>query len=311
MSDRPDRPAVSLQWQRLVDDAFANIDERFLTSFRAAGPLNRFVAWNPYEPSTRYLRALLYAVSRQQSEEFFDAYRAIGDTTIGGPPGIRCRGCDINADYLAAVEEFLFLRRHGGLDGAARIVEIGAGFGRTCHALLRLAPSVREYTIVDLPAMLSLSRAYLERSIPDMIDRVRFVSHEDVARAGIAADLSINIDSFQEMPPAAIDEYMDGVVANTVRFYTRNPIAKFDPAAVGLEIDVERLADVFALGYCRARIDVFDEAALDPQRQVFVDAYRPAGFSVAATAPMDLFPYYQHALYARVTLSAHPRTART
>lgn len=298
MSDRHDRPAVSLQWQRLAGRAFANIDTPFLDTFRAAGPLNRFAAWNPYEPSTRYLLALLYSAARHAPDRFFEAYRALGETSIGAPPSIHYRGLAINADYLAAVDEFLFLDTHGALDHVTRVVEIGAGFGRTCHALLRLAPAIREYIIVDLPEMLALSRAYLARSLPDRLEHVRFVPHASTG-SEITADLSINIDGFQEMPPATIEAYLQSIVSRSPRFYLKNPVGKFDPARVGLVLDAPQAADVFELGYCRQRIDIFDEAALEAQRHVFVDAYRPEGFSVAASEPMALLPYYQHVLYHR------------
>ena len=111
-------------------------------------------------------------------------------------------------------------------------MEIGAGFGRTCHTLLTLCPAIEEYIIVDLEPMLRLSRAYLQRVVPRA--NIRFISNSDEkALETLNADLAINIDSFQEMPPAVIAFYMTQVVQRAVRFYCKNPVGKYSPAVVG------------------------------------------------------------------------------
>lgn len=121
---------------------------------------------------------------------------------------MRYRGCEIDADYLAAVEEWQFLHDADVLDKEVQtVVEIGAGFGRTCHTLLTLAPAIRRYLIIDLEPMLRLARAYLQRVVPN--GEVTFVAHDDnveIAKiAELRPDLVINIDSFQEMLPEVVD----------------------------------------------------------------------------------------------------------
>jgi hypothetical protein len=299
---------VSTQWQKLVRDEFVLVDDAFLETFRAPGSSNKFVAWNPYERSTRYFRFLLLDTARRQSPRFFEAYRRLRRRDLGAPLTVRCAGCEIDADYLAAVEEWEFLDTAGALQDVRYVVEIGAGFGRTCHALLALAPGITRYVIVDLEPMLRLSQAYLHRVAPGA--PVTFVATDDDraldALAASAPDLVINIDSFQEMPPAVIDGYMSRLVTPGRQFYCKNPVGKYRPAAVGMpDPGEERLNDVFSLGYCREVIDIFDEDVLDLARRRFLEAYRPpagaagAPFALAATRPMDLFPYFQHALYRR------------
>ena len=48
------------------------------------------------------------------------------------------------------------------LKTTSSVVEIGAGYGRTCHSILSLYPNITEYHIIDFPQMLDLSRAYLK-----------------------------------------------------------------------------------------------------------------------------------------------------
>jgi len=86
------------------------------------------------------LKFLLLVVIQKQSEDFFDVYRQISNCNIGNPVSIKYRGLSINSDYLAAIEEGLFMREFGNLNDATNVVEIAAGFGRTCHTILTLSP---------------------------------------------------------------------------------------------------------------------------------------------------------------------------
>jgi hypothetical protein len=288
---------ISRQWQQLIQREFLHIDDGFLETFRAPGSRNKFVAGDPREPSYRYFKLLLFNPARKQSKRFVEAYRALGNRQLGNPLTVKCCGCDIDADYLAAVEEWEFLSDAGALDRARTVIEIGAGFGRTCHTLLTLCPGIKEYIIVDLDPMLRLSSAYLQRAIPGA--NIRFISNERLADLdSVTPDLVINIDSFQEMPPPVIESYMTGVVQRAKRFYCKNPVAKYLPASVGLpDLDSQRVLDVFTLGYCRDVIDIFSDEDLERARDTFIEAYRPSGYRAAASKPMDLFPYYLHVLY--------------
>ena len=122
-------------WEKLTAEVFSTIDYPYLENFRAPGLNNKFVAQDPYEQSTRYFKFLLYTIAAQQCIKFFEVYKKVGNTQYGNPLSIKYADCDINADYLAAVEEFLFLDANAGFQGVTKIVEIGAGFGRTCHAI--------------------------------------------------------------------------------------------------------------------------------------------------------------------------------
>lgn len=291
-------------WADITASLFSQIDDEFLSTFRAPGGANRrLAAWDPFDKSMRYYKFLLFNIARRKPREFFDAYRRVGNTGTGSPVTVAVADCQVDIDYLFAVEEFLFLRDHLDLSAVSKIVEVGAGFGRTCHAILSLADSIREYTIVDLPEVLKLSQAYLRRAAPDRFDRVRFIANDDVAAwRGVRSDLVINIDSFQEMPPDVIDEYMDGIVSGASAFYCKNPIGKYEPQCVGLpELSADQLLDVYSLGYSRTILDLFDERDLAAARDTYLSAYRPkagANWQLVADEPMNMFPYVHHALYA-------------
>lgn len=290
-------------WEELSASLFSNIDRAFLERFRAPGGANRrLAAWDPCDPTMRYFKFLLYGLAERQPPEFFEAYRRLRNTETGAPVTVSLRDCRVDVDYFLAVEEYLFLRRHAPLESVRTVVEIGAGFGRTCHALLSLVEGIESYAIVDLPAVLKLSRNYLREVAPKLLSRVRFIENRDAAAwRALRPDLTINIDSFQEMPPAAIDQYMSGLVAKGSWFYNKNPIAKYRPECVVIRTPTAaEMRDVYSLGRCRDVIDIFDERALAAAAKRYVDAYRPArGWKLAADEPTALFPYLRHALYGR------------
>jgi putative sugar O-methyltransferase len=268
---------VSKLWEKLTLEEFSKIDESFLENFRAPGAANKFVAWDPYEHSTRYLKFLLYTIATLQTNEFYNAYKKINSSGCGNPLSVRYSDCDINADYLAAVEEWLFLETNGGLRRVCSVVEIGAGFGRSCHTLLTLSPQIEEYSIVDLDPMLDLSRKYLKLVVPEFFDRVRFISSNDFGlQEQLEPDLVINIDSFQEMPLSIIDGYMKRIVKKANKFYCKNPVGKYLPELVGMpQLSPEKLLDVYSLGRCTNIIDIFCENELLKARDAYVEKYSP------------------------------------
>jgi len=291
-------------WTEITSSLFSTIDDSFLDTFRSPGGANRrLAAWDPFDKSMRYYKFLLFNAAKQKPHEFFDALRRLRNTGTGKPVTVSVADCQIDIDYLFAVEEFLFLHEHMNLNTVKKVVEIGAGFGRTCHAILSLVNSVEEYTIVDLPAVLNLSQAYLKKAAPDYFDRVTFIESDDThAWHTLQPDLVINIDSFQEMPPEVVDGYMSKIISASSSFYCKNPTGKYKPECVGLPaLTPGELLDVYSLGYCQKVFDLFDERELSAAREFYLSAYQPSGvgWRLVADAPMSMYPYFHHALYVR------------
>jgi putative sugar O-methyltransferase len=293
---------TSKLWQSLSATLFANVDDDFVRTFRRAGGANsRLGAWDPFDRTMRYFKFMLYAAAERRPDRFFEHYQKLGRVDLGEPVSVHVRDCAINIDYLLGVDEFMFIENAIDVAGLRSVVEIGAGFGRTAHAMMALTGgSLERYTIVDLSSVLALSRRVLAEVVPDQFDKIRFIAAEDVAAwRNLKADLAINIDSFQEMPPATIERYMSDIILGCRHFYVSNPVAKYSPESLGVVVqNPAQLNDVFALGLCHDVIDVFDDRALGRARLAYIDAYRPApSWSLVADRPQDMFPYYHHALY--------------
>lgn len=291
---------VSQLWTELASGLFGRIDDTFLATFRAPGGANnRLAAWDALDRTARYFKFLLFNAASAKPDRFFDCYRRVGNVGIGAPTFVTVRGCHINIDYFLAVDEFLFLEEALNLADVRSIVEIGAGFGRTCHVLMALA-DIERYTIIDIPEVLKLSSRYLERVLPAADCRkITFVDAQDSAGwAGTQSDLTINIDSFQEMPAGTIRFYMDRLIGCSKFLYCKNPIAKYHPSSIGLETSSAKTLDVLSLGLCRSVIDIFDDRELQATRTEYLKNYLPGpGWAVRAERPLDIFPYLHHALF--------------
>lgn len=112
------------------------------------------------------------------------------------------------------------------------VLDLGAGWGRIGHALLRLNPNAT-YISADLPETLLISQTYLPTTLPgvaayghehhrgqSVITRDRLLSEPGVHFMGAgliskieggAIDLFVNVASFQEMPNSQVEAYFDDI----------------------------------------------------------------------------------------------------
>jgi putative sugar O-methyltransferase len=296
---------TSQLWDSLAKNQFANIDETFLSNFREPGNANnRLAAWDPLDKSMRYFKFLLFQQIQQKDASFFSNYAKIGVTSLGNPISINAAsGEAINLDHFFSIEEYAFLEAHLDFSVIRHVVEIGAGFGRTAQAAIKLIETIDTYTIIDIPEVLSLSAAYLKKVLTrEEYQKLYFVDALALSEAhdAYSVDLVINIDSFQEMPKETVDYYFQKIIAGSKFFYSKNAVGKYRPESVGLyDVNEASLLDVFSLGLSTDVIDIFSEGALVPARQKHVEQYRPSAFRVLAQQPLGIFPYYQHVLYGR------------
>lgn len=291
----------------MVKDKFAKIDESFLSNFREPGNANnRLAAWDPFDKSMRYFKFLFFHQIQTKDNLFFSNYARIGSTLLGNPITLYAPSGDaINLDHFFAIEEYTFLHENLNLSKIDHVVEIGAGFGRTAQALIKLVGNIKTYTIIDIPEVLSLSYRYLEKILEKeefaKLDFVNALSLPGDRRDFHHVDLVVNIDSFQEMPKETIRFYFEQVISNARFFYSKNAVAKYRPESVGLyDVNEKQLLDVFSLGLSTDVIDIFRERELIRARQMHVEQYRPSKqFTEIAQEPLGIFPYYQNVLYGK------------
>lgn len=256
--------------------------------------------WNPAANGVRYLKTLAYNLATQLGEDDWAALRRVHNRELGDPVTVRWQGETVCLDYLQAVLEVGFIQRSVDLAGA-RVLEIGAGYGRTCHTLLS-NHDIAEYWIVDLPNTLSLSRAYLREVLDDkQFARMMFVAVDDIDEALRRArfDLCVNIHSFAEMMPETVRAYLDLIDEKCRAFYAKNPIGKFlDKRIDGEFKGSEPIRMALATGPLRQVLDIFDSEAVDNAIPAFVEAYRPGeNWTCAAHGRALPWSYFWQAVF--------------
>jgi SAM-dependent methyltransferase len=130
----------------------------------------------------------------------------LGEPILGTLP-VRHRGRLVSQDLANTALEVKAIRRLLERGPPASILEVGAGYGRTAHALLSLFPEAR-YTIIDIEPAISISRWYLTRLFPGA--DLQFLDPRDVASVpDESVDLALSISSLQEMTRGQVKGYLD------------------------------------------------------------------------------------------------------
>lgn len=109
----------------------------------------------------------------------------------------------------AAAENFYYFQyiknRFGGKNNL-NFLEIGAGGGIFAMLCFEYLP-IRNYTIIDLPEMLTVAERNIKKYQPKIINRIRFLKSGQ--RPDVRFDACFNFNSFCEMEEKEIIEYFD------------------------------------------------------------------------------------------------------
>lgn len=280
---------------RVTKDASADLSE-----FKSADVNFKLGLWDPRVNGVRYLKALIYNLAEGVDAAGWERLRRIRNRETGRPIAVRYRGELVCMDYLQAVLELGFIAGELELAGAS-VLEIGAGYGRTCHAILA-NHDVGAYHIVDLENSLELARAYLRHTLDERdFARVRFIAAGDLDGLAddIRFDLCINIDSFAEMDAETVRSYLRFITARCRHLYVKNPVGKYlDKSLDDHSQGAELVRIALSTGLLRDIIDIHDGDAVREQSRAFITAYRPAAdWECVADAWARPWSFYWQALY--------------
>ena len=140
--------------------------------------------------------------------------------TEDGAFGAHCVSIDgrsVSRDLLDAVAELSFLQAEFGDLASLSFLDIGAGYGRLAHRASEVAPGVR-FTCTDaIPESTALSETYLayrdvQTATVVPLDRIA----EALSRTRI--DVAVNIHSFPECPPPAIEWWLHLLAEHEIRY---------------------------------------------------------------------------------------------
>jgi len=244
-------------------------------TFKSGAANHRLAIWDPARNGVRFLKELIFNLCGQLSEREWRLLQAIGNRHVGAPYAITYNGELVCLDYLQAVFEIGFMERHAPLAGA-KILEVGAGYGRTCHAML-CNHDVAEYCIIDLGNALALARRYLATVLPpEFFARIRFLPIEEYESLQAERfDLCLNIDSFAEMEAETVRLYLAYIDGHCSNFFTKNPVGKYQDNSLESHCDSEAKRLAMQSGILRDVLDIYNTAEVYAQSRKFIEAYAP------------------------------------
>lgn len=268
----------SEQWRHINANQLTPDSTGRLGDFKSSPINHKLAIWDPGANGVRYLKTLVYNLAAGLDDRDWARLRRIEHRDIGEPIAVTYRGEPVCLDYLQAVRELGFITGRLDLDGR-RVLEIGAGYGRTCHAIMA-NHELAGYVIVELANSLRLARSYLSAVLPEReFAKISFVPVErvDDALAGARFDLCLNINSFAEMDEPTVRDYLALIALTCRHLYVKNPVAKYRDKSLDGHSQGDRVvAMAMRTGLLREVIDIHDSEAVREQAKKFVTAYRPA-----------------------------------
>ncbi|MET7468279.1 putative sugar O-methyltransferase [Micromonospora sp. NPDC005686] len=268
---------ASRQWERIQDRWITEEAAVDLTNLKSDPRNFKLALWDPSANGVRYLKALIYHLGMELGDEDRERIARTPNRALGDPISVRCRGEHLSLDDLQSTFELGAIERDVSLDGAD-VLEIGAGYGRTCHMIMS-NHDVATYRIVDLRNTLRLSQAYLRGALGEkQFNRIQFVQVDEVEDAldGQRFDLCINIHSMTEMSPGTARAYLDLIDRTCAAFYVKNPVGKFlDESLDGTAPSEEAVRLALENGPLRQLVDIHDSQAVEAAVPGFLEGYRP------------------------------------
>ncbi|HJZ22984.1 MAG TPA: putative sugar O-methyltransferase, partial [Candidatus Babeliales bacterium] len=264
--------------------------------FKEEGANTRITQYSHKTHSLLFFKNLLFQMANKLGKDNLSLLHSIPNRHVGGGLAIDYDDISIDLDYLCALEEVIFLKDR--LNSVKSILEIGAGYGRTCHSLLSLFPNIVEYHILDLPSMLALSQSYLKTvANDDNFSKIQFISVADIP--DINYDLIINIDSMQEMSQKTVESYLKYITNYGNAFYSKNTIGKFDPCICGWQKS-ESSELAMNSGILKELVNIFCSVELKKAQERFLLKFLPSkNWSVKKHEATLPWSHYYQALFIK------------
>jgi putative sugar O-methyltransferase len=293
---------VSGQWERInrlhfTDEALAD-----LANFKSSAVNHKLAVWNPQSNGVRYLKELTHNLCHCLKPKDWELLDNIKGRDLGNPYTVSFNGRRVCLDYLQSIFEVGAIQQAFVPLAGADVLEIGAGYGRTCHALIS-NHNLSAYTIVDLEKTLVLASTYLKEVLSrEQYSLVNFVNAEDIDKlTSCSYTLAINIDSFAEMPEEIVRSYLKLINTTCQWCYVKNPVGKYLDPSLDMHNDgSEAVQLALSSGILRDIIDIHDNLIVERQSQKFLKEYSPSkDWKLVSESWARPWSYYWQAIYKK------------
>lgn len=287
-------------WKEINENQLSpeNIEADF-ANFKSSSINHKLALFNPEVNGVRYLKTVNFLLASTLTSSERSLLENTRHRELGNPLSIQFGGLSVCLDYLQAAKEADFIGQAVTLENSS-VVEIGAGYGRTCHTLLSNFDIAR-YCIIDLPNALQLSRRYLSEVLdPASFEKISFISVADFDASQLGSfDLAINIDSFAEMDQEVVHEYLAFIDTHCTAFYTKNPVGKYyDKSLDGHSQGNEVIELALKQGILTDILDIDNQTEVNEASKKFLKAYAPStAWAVKADSWAVPFSYIWQAVF--------------
>ena len=291
-------------WE-LIEDQLS--EDFSIESFRKLGGFNeRLGSWGPIINNSRYSKSLQLEFAKILDSRFTkelniglnEFLSKIKHKDTGKPSSIFFKGNLVNIDYLLSAEEILFLFKQ--LNEVENILEIGPGFGRLPHSILQYFNNIKKYYIVDLDFMLTFQKEYLGKVLSkEEFNKIEFLTPKEINNIP-NIELTINIDSFQEIKPNVVSGYLDFISQKSKFFYSKNAVCKYHPSSFDIsEFNEEQYLAALQMGLCRDVVDIFNDESLKIAKENYLKSYCPKNMKMIHSQDCyGQYHYYYSVLYS-------------
>jgi len=270
-------PRKSKLWEYINRTHITKKKIQDLSDFKSNSINHKLSIWNPHTNGVRYLKELIFYICTTLSSREWDKLKKINKKEIGEPYSIRFNNETVCLDYLQAVFEITFIEDDFDFQNTS-IIEIGAGYGRTCHAILSNY-SIDQYTIIDLKNALDVAKRYLKIVLDKKsYNKIAFVDIDQFDdMKSQQYDLCINIDSFSEMDEGTVRLYLKFINQQCEVFFVKNPVGKYMDKSLDTHSEGNEVVKMaLTTGLLRDIIDIHDNKEVGRQSKKFINAYCPS-----------------------------------
>jgi hypothetical protein len=289
--------AANSMWEEITSELKSNIERFDVSDFKSSKINNRISLYNCETHGYFFFKTLIYLFCKVFTDDQLKRLNKVKNRNLGKPVTINFNGDEICMDYLQSLSEVIFLE--SCLENIKSVMEIGAGYGRTCHTVLSLFSNIEKYIIIDLPEIIEISKKYLASTLdPVDFSKIIFIENNQIPK-DLRSDLAINIDSMQEMSADVAKEYLHLINASSNCFYSKNTLGKFSPEILNIQ-QTEKTKSALDSGLITNIFNIFSPAELEKQYIKFIEVFSPApNWAISKSAPVFPWSHYYQALYTK------------
>jgi len=296
-----DRPRASKMWEYINKTHLSREKLQVIENFKSSSVNYKLSIWNPEVNGIRFLKVLVFYICSTLLPKQWEKLVRIQNREVGNPLSIKYNKEVVCLDYLQAVLEIDFMENYIDFQNS-KIIEIGAGYGRTCHAVLSNY-DISNFCIIDLKNSLELSKRYLKVVLDEtQYNKITFIDIDSFEKVrNQHYDLCINIDSFAEMEENIVRFYFRFIDRQSKYFYVKNPVGKYYDKSLDSHSEGKEVVNMaMETGILKKLINIHDNEEIKEQSLEFVKAYCPSNeWECVGNECAKPWGFYWQAIYKR------------